>query len=737
MTISRRGFLESCAVTGLTLSFRMDGCHATGASVAPFQPNAYLSIAPDGTVTLWVTKLEMGQGVRTVLPMILAEELEADWSRVRVEQASPGGKFTGIRLHTTGSSSIPRSYLPLRQAGAAAREMLVAAAAATWGVPVASCRAERGVVKHAGSGRSLGYGALAARAARLPVPKEPVLKSVADFTLLGKPMRRVDGPAIVTGAARYGLDVQLPGMLHASIERAPTLGGRLIRFDPAAALRVPGVRSVHPVTAGVHPGVAVLADDTWSALRGRAALQIEWAQGVSFDSEEYLAGLPAALEGTALKVRHAGDTDTALAASDRRITASYTFPFQAHAPIETQNCTAVVRANRVELWVPTQTDVRTLQVASRVAGVPESSVVMHPTLVGGGFGRRGFADFVGETVELARLTGKPVQLLWTRGDDLRHGFFQPASIQRFEAGLTAGGTLTALRHLTAMSDLTIYDIHGGRNIWHDAPKAPRAADSYAEDEIPWGAFDNPYHFPALRVDCVDITSPVPVGPWRAVMYPSTVFGRESFLDEVAHATGRDPIEFRLELLPPEVQQVGSQAIDRRRLAAVLRAVRDRSDWATPLQHTATHWRGRGVAANSYDGTGYLAMVAEVSVEKRSRALRVDRMVTVVDCGLALNPLGVTGQAESAITWGLSATLLGKMDFRNGAPVQESFLDYRVITIDRMPAVETVILPSDAAPSGFGEHAVPTVAPAVANAIFAACGQRVRDLPITAEKLGAG
>jgi len=738
MALTRRDFVGSCAAAGLTLGFRTSDLEGATGSAEAFEPNAYLRITPDDVVTLWVTKLEMGQGVRTLLPMLIAEELEADWTRVRIEQAWPGGKFKGIRLHTSGSGSTSGSFLRLRQAGAAAREMLVGAAADLWKVEVGTCTAERGVVRHLPSGRSHRFGQLAARAARRPVPASPTLKPTSQFTLLGRPMRRVDGPAIVTGAARYGLDVKLPGMLYASIERAPTLGGRLVRHDPSRALAVPGVREVRLVTEGVHPGVAVLADDTWSALQGRAALVIEWAAGgeTPFDSDRYLAGLPAALGGRQFPVRGEGDASGALAGSARRLTASYTFPFQAHAPLETQCCTADVRADRAELWVPTQTDVRTLQQAARVSGLPEDRITLHPMLMGGGFGRRLFADFVAEAVQLSRDSRKPVQLLWTRRDDMRHGYFQPATLERFEAGLNAEGALTALVHHTTVSDLTIYDIHGGRNIWTGPAKDPKGEDAYAEDESPWGAFDTPYQFPALRVDCVDVTSPVPVGPWRAVQYPSTVFGRESFLDELAHATGKDPIDLRLALLPEDVKTVGGQAIDRRRLRAVLRVVRERSGWDRPLEHTATRWWGRGVAANVYHAGGYIAMVAEVSVARDLSDLRVHRMVTAVDCGIPLNPLGITGQTESGIAWGLSATLLGKMDFRDGAPVQSSYRDFRVLTIDRMPSVETHILPSEATPDGFGEHPVPTVAPAVANAVFAATGRRIRDLPITPEKLAA-
>ena len=734
MTVTRREFVASLASTGLILQVRLPAL--PGANAAAFQPSAYLRIAPDGMVTIWATKLEMGQGVRTLLPMILADELEADWNRVRVEQAWTGEPFKNIRLHTSGSSSAAGSWRALRTAGAAAREMLVRAAAATWGVKADSCKASLGTVRHLPTGRTLSYGQLAERAATLPVPEAPTLKSPEQFRLVGRPIRRVDGPDIVTGRARYGLDFKLPGMLYASIVRAPTLGGQVASFDAKDALAVPGVRDVRLVTAGVHAGVAVLADDSWSAMRGRALLKVEWAAGAgaSFDSRRYLEELPGALSGKQFKVRHEGDARAALERSAGRLTADYIFPFQAHAPLETQNCTADVRADRADVWVPTQTDVRSLAQAARVTGLEQDRITIHPMLMGGAFGRRLFADFVAEAVELSKVTGKPVQLLWTREDDMRHGYFQPATIERFSAGLDGSGKLTALVHETSASDLTIYDIHDGRNIWNGPPKDPRAENAYEEDEGPWGAFDTPYAFPALRVDCTDVTSPVPVGPWRAVQYPSTVFGRESFLDELAAAMGIDPIAFRLSLLPAGVTKAGAQEIDRGRLARVLELVRERSGWSAPLAHTGTRWRGRGVAANVYHARSYLAMVAEVSVARDLSDLRVHRIVMAVDCGLPLNPLGITGQAESGATWGLSATLFGKMNFAGGAALERGFGDFRIVTMDQMPVVETHIVPSREAPAGFGEHPVPTVAPAVANAVFNATGRRLRELPLTPAKL---
>jgi isoquinoline 1-oxidoreductase beta subunit len=623
----------------------------------------------------------------------------------------------------------------LRVAGATAREMLVAAAAAQWGVDRSGCTTAESVVSHAATGRTATYGSLVAAAARQPIPAHPALKSPAAFRLLGKPHKRIDGPAIVTGRARYGADVHVPGMLYASIERAPTLGGTVVSVDDSATLRVPGVRRVVRVTAGVHLGVAVLADDTWSAMKGREALRVEWAPGpaASFDSERFIAGLPAQLENATYPVRHEGDADAAMRTASRVIEATYVWPFQAHATMEPMNCTASVSADAVEIWVPTQTDVRTLEQATRVSGLPAERITVHPTLMGGGFGRRLFADFVAEAVELSKKVGSPVQVLWTRQDDMRYGYYNPATAERFTAALDASGNIAAIRHRTSSSDLTIYDIHGGRDIWRQ-PAKPKAADRYAGDNGPWGSYDFPYVVPSLRVDCADVTSPLPTGPWRAVEYPSTVFGRESFLDEIAHATGRDPIALRLAALAGAQRRVGPFGVDRARLARVLEAVRDRSGWAGPLSEESDRMRGRGVAANTFHAQSYLAMVAEVSVARDLSDLRVDRIVTVVDCGIALNPLGVDGQTESGITWGLSVTLHGRLVVREGGVTQGSFADFPVVRIAEMPHLETILLDSGAAPGGYGEHAVPPVAPAVANAVFAATGRRVRELPISVEAI---
>lgn len=738
MTATRRDFLSVSAGGGaLVLLFHVTASEGAESPEPSrfFEPNAYLRIGEDDTVTISVTRQEMGQGVRTLLPMILVEELEADWSLVRLEQAVPGPRFKDIRLHTSGSGSTSGAYRSLRLAGAAARELLIGAAAARWGVPEESCRAQKSAVLHPPSGRSLRFGALTADAARRSLAGEPKLKDQSRFTVLGRPLKRLDGPDIVTGRAVYGLDVRVPGLLFASIERAPRFGLRVAKVDDVAARAIPGVLHVVPVSSGIHPGVAVVARDSWTALRGREALRITWDESgaVPFDSALYLEGLAGRVGEGAFPVREEGDVSAPAPAGGKKLRSAYLYPFQAHAALEPMNCTAHVQADRAEFWAPTQTPFRSMEQAVRVTGLPEERITLHSTLMGGGFGRRLFADYLAEAAEVSKQISAPVQVFWTREDDLRFGFFQPATAEVLEGTLDERGRLRSLTHNTSASDLTIYDRHEGRRLWPRQTTGDRAKTSYADSEAPWGAFDTPYAIPNLRVRCADITSPVPTGPWRAVQYPSTVFGRECFIDELAHAAARDPLELRLELLPSETRQIGSYAVDRSRLAFALREAARLSGWSTPLPKDE-RLRGRGIAASVYHGGSYIAMVAEVSLRADLSDLRVHRIVAAVDCGLVLNPLGLRGQAESAIAWGLSATLLGKTDFRSGRAVQGSLNDFQCLRLDHMPETVIHLIPSTARPGGFGEHPVPQVAPAVANAVFAATGKRIRRLPIDLQTL---
>jgi len=733
MRATRRSFLKTTAFagTGLLLCLELPRLMADEPGV--FEPNAYISITQDNVVRLWITRSEMGQGVHTTLAMMLAEELEVDWSQIQYEQAMPGGRFKGIRLRTSGSGSTVGTYNALRKAGATAREMLIAAAAEKWNVDAGSCRAQQGTVVHLATGRKLTFGELVAGAERQKVPDNPPLKAPKDFRVIGTPLERIDGRGIVTGQAVYGIDVRVPGMLYAVMARCPFIGGKVASFDATKALAVPGVRHILPVNSGLAIGVAVVADYTWAALKGRDTLKVQWDPGpnAGFDSDHFLSQMvdQLAKRQPGYFVRDDGDARTALDGAAKKIEATYEFPFQAHAPLETMNCVADVRKSSCEIWAPTQCPEVAQSETAKMLGMPEDSVKVHVTLVGGGFGRRLFADYVPEAVEVSRAIGKPVQMLWTRSDDMRCGFYHPSDVEHIVGGLDRDGRPIAWVQRSIGSNLSIFGF--------PTEKQQKNLRFYFNDGSPWGSFDNPYNFPNLKADFIPLNSPVPTGPWRAVEYPPTVFARESFLDEMAHAAGKDPLEFRLHLLEPgDVLKVGDAKIDRSRLIRVLQVAAEKSAWKHPLAHTEDRLWGRGVACNVYDEDCFIAQVAEVSVGRQSHDIRVHRIVCVSDCGIVVNPLGLEGQTESGITWGLSATLHGKIDFKSGAAVQENFQDFEVLRIDEAPAVETHIVVTDHPPGGFGETGVPPVAPSVANAIFAATGKRIRSLPITPGKLKA-
>ncbi len=732
MKATRRTFLKSSAVAGAGLVLGVEfGLPASAETSVEFSPNAFIQIRPDNIVCLWITRSEMGQGVRTTLPMMLADELEANWSQIKLEQAPTIPRFKGIRLRTSGSGSTEGTYNVMRKAGAAARMMLIAAAAEKWGVESGACQAQSGFVLHGTSGRKLSYGALAEAARHQVVPENPTLKDPKNFRYIGKPMKRTDGPAIMTGRAVYGLDTRVPGMLQAVMKRCPYIGGRVVSFEARRTMAISGVRHVVPIKSGLAGGVAVVADHTWTAMKGAEALDVTWDPGPNhdFDSDAFLHEMELAVAEAGFFVRGDGDADKALPSAARQIEAIYEYPFQAHAPLETMNCMADVRSNSCEIWAPTQAPERSQDEAAKLLGLPLDSVKVNVTLLGGGFGRRLFVDYVPEAVELSKAIGKPVQLIWTRSDDIRYGYFQPPGIVRIVGGLTETGKPLAWKQTSVGCDLSVLGL----------PDEKALADPrhYFNDGSPWGSFDNPYNFPHLKAEFVRRNSPVPTGPWRAVEYPAQVFARESFIDEMAHAASRDPLDFRLELLQPgDVLTIGDQKIDRSRLIGVLKLAAEKANWRQPRTEIAGRDWGRGIACNVYDEDCFIAQVAEVSVEKTNRDIRVHRIVCAVDCGRVINPLGIEGQTESGITWGLTAALHGRIDFKNGASIQENFTDCEVIRMSEAPAVETYIIPSEHAPGGFGETAVPAVAPAVSNAVFAATGKRIRRLPITSEKLRA-
>jgi isoquinoline 1-oxidoreductase beta subunit len=644
--------------------------------------NEWIWINRDSVVTLMINHSEMGQGALTGLAAVLAEELDVDLGQLRTvfapvaacyENGLWGGQFTG------GSSSIRGEWARLREAAAKARARLVAAAASRWGVEAQECRTGCGEVLHAQSDRRLTYGALIDAAAQLEPPRMVAQKAPDEFRLIGREIPRLDIPAMVLGRTRYGIDMALPGMVVAAVARCPVFGGQVRRFQAEASRAVPGVRAVLPVASGI----AVVADDFWSALRGREALAIDWAPGrnVRLDGARIERRLLAALKASGKLAKRRGDAKRALGRTERIIEAVYQTPYLAHATIEPMNCVAHVRAGACEVWVGTQDQASTREVAAQTAGVPAARVQVHTEFLGGGFGRRLQTDFVAEAVELSRALGIPVQVVWTRADDLQHDFYRPAHAALLQACL---------------------DRRGLPEAWSMRVAGP---------ELALDGVDLPYAIAHMREEHVQVASGVPTGPWRSVGASNNAFAIECFLDELAHAAGRDPLEYRLALLGES---------PRHRAALELAAAE--AGWGRPMEAG----RGRGVAVYKSYGS-VVAQVAEASVA--GGAIRVERVVCAIDCGIAVVPDAVRAQLEGAVAFGLSAALHEAVRIEEGRVQQASFWDYPLLTLAEMPHVEVHILPSRARPGGVGEPGVPVIAPALANALFAATGQRLRRLPL--------
>jgi len=709
--VTRRDFLRtgSAAGAGLVLGLSLPGREGNGVAAAgDFAPNVFLRIDPQGVITLMAPRPEMGQGVRTSLPMLIAEDLEADWKKIRIEQAPADKKYGSQSVG--GSGTIRGSWKPLREAGAAAREMLVAAAAARWGVPVEECRAENSAVLHAKSKRKLSYGEVADAAGKLEVPKEPKLKPAAECKLLGKPLPRVDTPPKVRGEAEFGIDVRVPGMKYAALARCPVFGGTLESFDATKAKAIAGVRDA----IRVGDAVAVVADNTWAAFQGRDALDMKWNEGAAANlssaaiAEQFKAD--AAKDGVAW--RNDGDVAAALKSSTKMINAVYEFPYLAHAPMEPQNCTAHVHDGRAELWAPTQVPQDIQEEVAKALGIPESNVLVHITYLGGGFGRRLQEDYALEAALVSKATGAPVKVMWSREDDMRHDFYRPASYHQMSAGFD-GTQPVAFRHRVVCPSI-IRQLFGGAQDGLDAAAATQT----------------PYCYDTANVQLAFVMSntAVPVGWWRAVYSTHNSFATECFVDEMAEAVSEDPYAFRQRLLSGNRTVVSHRSkISVARLRGVLDLAASKAGWGRPLPQG----RGRGIACiPSFES--YAANVAEVSVQDGE--VRVHRVVCAIDCGRVVNPDTVAAQVEGSVVYALAAILKQTITIEGGRVVQSNFHDFPMLRINEMPKVEVHIVPSEEPPTGAGEPAVGPVGAAVLNALFAATGKRIRQMPIAPEEL---
>ena len=699
----RREFLKVSALAGGSLVFGLSlpGCgkrEAVGPA-AGGMPNAWLKIGGDNRITVLVDRSEMGQGVYTALPMLLAEELEVPLAAIAIEPAPVGDVYSNPLLGgqvTGGSTSVRDAWEKLRLAGAQARVMLVAAAAQQWGVDPSECRVAGGMVVN-GDGETLSYGQVAEAESKLPLPKDVPLKAPADFKLIGQRARRTDTLGKVDGSAQFGIDVQLPGMLHAAIALSPVLGGSPKDVDAGAAEQMPGVRKV--VATG--SGVVVVADHYWQARQARDALRVSWDAGANagLDTEDLFEALAGAKAGSGIAVRSDGDAAAALKSAAKVKRATYRLPLLAHATLEPMNCTADVRADGCDVYVGTQSQGMAQAAAAKAAGLEPTQVQIHTTLLGGGFGRRIDVDFIPAAVEASKAVGRPVKLIWTREDDTTHDVYRPAARDTVAGGFDANGRLVAWQFDIVGPSITA-------RVFPGAITDPKVADPFSIE----AAQNYPYDVPNVAVNYLRQEIGINVGYWRSVSHALNCFVAESFMDELAHAAGQDPFAFRRALLDRQP-----------RFKRVLERAASRAGWGQPPAG-----RHHGIALMEGYGT-YLAEVAEVSVAQG--AVRVHRVVCVVDCGRMVNPAIVESQIESGIIFGLTAALWGEITLAGGRVRETNFDRYRLMRMNEAPAIEVELLASDESPGGIGEPSTSVVAPAVCNAIFAATGERLRQLPV--------
>jgi isoquinoline 1-oxidoreductase subunit beta len=708
-TASRREFLKVgvAAGGGLLLGFALSPAHAArqmGSAGAAFAPDAFIRIDRNGTVTLVMCQVEMGQGVYTSISQILADELDVDFGHVVVEAAPPNdalytNRALGFQV-TGGSTSIRVFWMPMRKAGASARAMLVEAAAATWRVDPGTCRTANSEVIHEPSGRRLAYGALVDRAARLSPPRNPTLKARKDFQLIGTPARRLDSPDKVNGRAMFGIDAMPPGVKFATLKASPVLGGKIAHVDEAGARELPGVRQV----VVLDDLVAVVGDHMWAAKKGLEALQIKWddGQNASVSSEQIFEQIKAASERDGVVAKSLGDISKAL--SGDKIEVTYHVPFLAHAPMEPMNCIVHVRPDACEIWVGNQVITRTQAIAAKLTGLPLDRVIVHNHLIGGGFGRRLEVDGIAKAVRIAQKVDGPVKIVWTREEDIQQAMYRPFYFDRFAAVLT-DGKITAWSHRVVGSSIL-------------ARFAPPAFVNGLDADAVDGAIDFPYDVPNIHVEYVRQEPPaIPTCFWRGVGPTHNIFVIESFVDELAHRAGKDPVQFRLDQLH------GAP-----RLRACLELVAKKAGWGQPLPARV----GRGVAVQSVFGS-HLATIAEAEVDQNGE-IKMRRVVCAVDCGIAVNPNTIAAQIEGGLIFGLTAALHGQITLAKGRVQQSNFHDYRMMRINEAPSIEVHLIPSEEAPGGIGEPGTVAAAPSLVNALFAATGVRLRQLPIDRDVL---
>jgi isoquinoline 1-oxidoreductase beta subunit len=714
--MTRRAFLKgSLAAAGLTIGVSVTpfGHRLLNASeIDSFSPNVFFKITPDNKVAIFVGNSEMGQGVLTAFAMIIAEELEADWSRVRVKQAPAADPFKNPLIGgqvTVASASVRGFYDALRKAGAAGRAMLIKAAAETWKVPEDECKAFMGTVKHEKSGRTLTYGQLCLKAAKLEVPKDPPLKKESEFRYMGKPMPRVDAPEKVSGKAVYGLDVTLKDLHYAVIARPPAYGAKPLSYDEKAAEQIKGVQKVVPVPMGI----AVCAKSIDAALKGRDALKVKWDKGVLPDmNNDYIEkSMSEDLNKPMVSVVNTGDAKKAIGEAAKKIEANYFVPFVAHTTMEPMNCTAYVRDDGCDVWAPTQAQTGAQMLASKASGLPGEKVHVQTTFMGCGLGRRAKPDFVVEAVTISKAVGKPVKVMWTREEDIKYDYFRAAGSHRIEAGLDAQGQLIGWSH-KLVSPSIAKEINPGQ----------------LKDGIDWfcmwGLADRPesygwnnriqYEIPNLSIEFLVSSLPIPCGVWRSVQNGPNAFVIECFVDELAHAAGKDPLEFRLRNLKNNM-----------RARRVLEVVAEKAGWGKAIPKG----EGRGIAQHACFGS-YVAQVAEISINKKDGTIKVHRVVAAVDCGPVVNPDILIAQIEGGIINSLGTVLKEEVKFANGGVKSANFDDYNVMRMSEVPEIQVHIVKSNEKIGGIGEVGVPPAAPAVANAFFNAAGVRIRRLPLS-------